>query len=171
MTTLFDAKIESGALFSPCRTWRYTLWRTWNDGPDARLCAFIGLNPSTADETENDPTIRRCISFAKSWGYDGLVMLNIFAFRATLPEDMKAAIDPVGPHNNHILEQYSDKSSLVIAAWGKHGDYLDRAKAVASMIPNLHCLTVNNDGSPRHPLYVSGKTMPTPWPIKPERTA
>ena len=93
---LFDgAGMEKGARFSESRTHRYALWRIWEKG--APMVMFVGLNPSTADETQDDPTIRRCIDFAKRWGYGGLYMLNIFAFRATNPKDMKAAADPVGP--------------------------------------------------------------------------
>ena len=95
----------SGAIFSPCRTWRYTLTRDWLLGNGERV-AFIGLNPSTADETLDDPTIRRCINYAKAWGYSGMTMLNLFGYRATDPEDMKAFREPIGPENDaHIIAE------------------------------------------------------------------
>src|SRR4051812_29172166 len=78
----------SGAELSPCRRYRYELWRKWDEG---EVCCFIGLNPSTADETTDDATIRKCRKYAKRWGFAGMLMLNVFAFRATNPADMKAA--------------------------------------------------------------------------------
>ena len=90
--------------WSACKRYRYTLWRVWNAQPK-KICMFIGLNPSTADEFENDPTVRRCIGFAHREGCDALVMTNIFAFRATDPGDMKAVEDPVGVHNNDKIPE------------------------------------------------------------------
>lgn len=99
--------------FSEDRAFRYTLWREWDvdsltgcadDLPHGHQFAqFIGLNPSTADETRDDPTIRRCIGFAKLWGYGALCMTNLFAFRATKPRDMRQAADPIGPENMALL--------------------------------------------------------------------
>ena len=159
MPTLFDT--GSSAIFSPCRTWRYVLTRTWGDGDEA---IFIGLNPSTADESKDDPTIRRCIGFAKRWGCGGLVMLNLFAFRATLPVDMYEADDPVGPDNDQWLESATHRRTFVIAAWGNHGEYRGRAAEVAGRIRGLRCLGVNANGSPRHPLYVPGDARLVDWP-------
>lgn len=156
--------VTNGAEFSPCRTYRYALWRFWLYQSDANCVAFIGLNPSTADENVNDPTIRRCIDFAKRWGYGGLYMLNLFAFRATDPAVMKAAADPIGPQNNEQLAYYQSRVGLVIAAWGKHGSHAGRASAIKGILRGpLHCLGTNNDGSPKHPLYVKGDTIPVEW--------
>ena len=90
--------MKTDAKFSACRKYRYALWRTWDESkPNVMI---IGLNPSTADENENDPTITRCINFAKSWGYGGVCVTNLFAYCATVPSDMKASNDPIGSEND-----------------------------------------------------------------------
>lgn len=150
--------MSTGAQFSDDRIYRYALWRTWNEG--AGHVMFIGLNPSTADETQDDPTIRRCIGFAKSLGYGGIYMLNLFAFRATDPLVMKAATDPVGPANNDELRRYAESSSFIVAAWGCHGDYLKRDIWARMNLPNLHHLGLTKAGQPRHPLYLRADTKP-----------
>lgn len=147
----------SSALFSPCRLYRYELWRHWRPGG---ICTFIGLNPSTADETKNDPTVRKCIAYAKRWGYGSLCMLNIFAWRATQPRDMMAAEEPIGPENNASLLRVGHQSAIVIAAWGRHGSHRGRGAEVRSMFPALKCLHLNSDGSPAHPLYLRGDSTP-----------
>jgi hypothetical protein len=151
--------VTSGAVFSPCRTWRYTLTRTWADGP---LAMFVGLNPSTADETRDDPTIRRCVRFAREWGYSGVVMANLFAYRATDPGDMKAAADPVGPENDRRLAEQATACALVVAAWGTHGAYRDRAQAVvdSGALGDFAVLGLTKDGHPRHPLYMRATCRP-----------
>jgi hypothetical protein len=160
MTTprLFETGFESGAKFSACRSYRYALWRTWADsGPRVM---FIGLNPSTADEFEDDPTIRRCIRFAKDWGYGGLLMLNAYAFRATNPNDMKKAIDPIGPLNDDELAFRSQQCGLVIAAWGVHCS-LSRSVSVCKVINGpIYCLGKTKDRKPKHPLYLKSDTKP-----------
>ena len=147
-------------VFSPCRTYRYTLWREWIGGDGYAM--FVGLNPSTADETQDDPTIRRCIAFAKAWGYAGLCMTNLFAFRATDPKDMKAAADPVGPENDyHLLRLWAD-AGVVVAAWGANGTHRGRDAEVAKMLRPLHCLALTKDGHPGHPLYLRKTLTPVP---------
>jgi hypothetical protein len=141
----------SGAAFSPCMDYRYALWRRWGDGP---LAATIGLNPSTADHVENDPTVRRCIGFAHDWGMGGLIMLNIFGYRATLPGDMKAIDDPVGADTDLYICDFASRAEVVVAAWGVHGEHLQRGDAVAALLPAIHCLGVTKHGHPRHPLYL-----------------
>lgn len=154
------ATISCSASFSPCRRYRYELWRRWATGPYAM---FIGLNPSTADETQDDPTIRRCINFAKAWGYSALCMTNLFAFRATDPRDMKAEAFPIGGHHNDLsLRSLSESAGVVIAAWGVHGTHLDRAADVVKLIPNLQCLGLSKEGHPRHPLYLKADCRPFP---------
>lgn len=159
-TDLFalDSPLASSAVFSPCGRYRYELWRRWAEGPHV---LFIMLNPSTADATVNDPTIRKCISYAKAWGYGALCVANLFAWRATDPKDMKAAHDPIGPENNITLHRLMSPASKIIAAWGKHGRHLDRDQRVMAMIPSLHCLARNVDGTPCHPLYLPGSLTPT----------
>ena len=121
---------------------------------------FIGLNPSTADETEDDPTVIRCIKYAKSWGYGGVCMANLFAFRATKPKVMRAANDPIGRDNDRWLVDLSQKTDLVVAAWGNHGGFLGRSNEVTQLIPNLHYLELNKSGEPAHPLYLKASLQP-----------
>ena len=124
--------LARGAVFSPCRTWRYTLTRVWDMTVPPAM--FIGLNPSTADEVNNDPTVRRCLGFAKQWGYGGLIMTNIFAYRATDPRVMKAAKDPVGLKNDVWLKKMGEEAAIVVAAWGVHGAFGDRGAQVLKLI-------------------------------------
>lgn len=104
-----------GAEFSPCRRYRYGLYRGWQLGTGFAM--FVGLNPSTADETADDPTIRRCIAFARAWGYGALFMANLFAYRATNPTEMLAQADPVGPENDATLARLAAQADVVVAAW------------------------------------------------------
>ena len=149
------------AIFSPCRRYRYVLWREW-DMFDPSYAMFIGLNPSTADETLDDPTIRRCVRFSKEWGYGALCMTNAFAFRATNPEVMKQAADPVGIDNGTWLKVISIQAAVVVAAWGVHGAYLDQDKEVMRILPALMCLGTTKEGYPKHPLYLRADTKPKP---------
>lgn len=148
----------SGAEFSLCRTWRYALWRKWDASEGLKDClAFLMLNPSTADEHKLDPTITRCKGFAMRSGYSGLLILNLFAYRATKPSDMKAAADPVGPQNDERLLHYAAQVPTIIAAWGSHGVFRGRAEKVKRLLKQrLYCLEINDDGSPKHPLYIKG---------------
>ena len=148
-----------GAEFSPCRTWRYTLWRHFKPDPQW-LVAFIGLNPSTADETEDDPTVRRCIGFARDWGFDGMVMLNLFGFRATDPKVMKAAADPVGPLNNEAIALTTANVALTVCCWGTHGAFGGRDRWVSERMLHgkLKCFGLTKGGQPRHPLYLAKST-------------
>jgi hypothetical protein len=157
----------SGARFSECGTYRYALRRQWNEvNGDV---AFVGLNPSTADEEKDDPTLRRCIGFAKRWGYGGVVMLNLFAYRATQPDAMWAAqvagADIVGPHNDAQIRLFVGAAQLVVAAWGKLAPgAIGRAVNVLELLRGQGappvCLGVTKAGHPRHPLYVRTDTPP-----------
>jgi hypothetical protein len=149
------------AVFSPCRRYRYTLWREWIGGDGYAM--VVGLNPSTADEVQNDPTVRRCIAYAKSWGFGGLCMTNLFAFRATDPQDMKAVADPIGPDNDRHLLDCARHAGVVVAAWGEHGVHLDRAAAVTQLLGDLHYLRMNQSGQPGHPLYLPKALRPVRW--------
>lgn len=152
---------NSGAEFSPCRTYRYSLYRNWDWQGYANCVMFLMLNPSTADHTENDPTIRRCIGFAKSWGYGGLVVCNLFAFRATNPAEMLAAVDPIGPGNDETLAYQRTHVGLIVAAWGSHGTHQSRGEAIKSVIGRrLDCLGLTKQGQPKHPLYLAADTQP-----------
>ena len=143
--------------------YRYTLWREF-DLTNSRYVMFLPLNPSTADATEDDRSVRRMVDFAKRWGFGAMCVGNLFAFRATEPAVMKAAVDPVGPHNDAALLALASQASLIVAAWGTDGAFRSRADDVARLMPKLHCLVRNKDGSPRHPLYVRAETRPSPYP-------
>ena len=143
--------VNKNATFSDCRKYRYALSRTWNGKKKTIL--FIGLNPSTANEKIDDPTIRRCINYAQNWGYGSLLMVNLFAYRATLPSELKNVKNPIGNDNDlHIIE-LSKKADLAVAAWGNEGTLLNRDKEVKKILPNLMCLKINKSGQPAHPLY------------------
>ena len=144
--------VETSANFSTCRNYRYALWRTWDKAKPYVM--FVGLNPSTADENYDDPTIIRCINSARAWGFGGLCMTNLFAFRATQPAALMKAKNPVGDANDRWLSKLSKETELVVAAWGNDGLFLNRANVVAKTLPNLHCLKINKSGAPAHPLYL-----------------
>lgn len=161
MTDLFDRV----ATFSEDRAHRYTLVRRVQPY-GFRTVAFVMLNPSTADETNDDPTIRRCIAYARAWNFERLVVGNLFAFRATDPRDMKAAADPVGTLNDAYLVEIAKRAELVVCAWGQHGKHRVRADHVAWMMRrfnDLHALELSNDGTPKHPLYLRGDLSASPW--------
>ncbi len=146
--------VQLGAVI--CGVYRYLLWRQWN--PEGPRVTFLMLNPSTADAASNDPTIRRCISFAQSWGYGSLEVVNLFAYRAVSPQALRGATDPVGPENDQYLLQAAARSACMVAAWGDGGHYQDRGRAVTALLIthsyDLSCLGRTQSGCPRHPLYI-----------------
>lgn len=142
----------SGAEFSVDKQHRYLLWRRIADGE--RTLLVVGLNPSTADELRNDPTIRRCLGFAQDWDFSRLLVANLFAYRATKPEDLRRADDPVGSENDRWLKAASEVADLTLAAWGNSGLWLERHVAVVRLLNDPHCLGRTKHGTPRHPLYV-----------------
>ncbi len=148
------------AVFSSDRRYRYVLWQWWDKKP---YCMFIGLNPSTADENDDDPTIRRCVNFASDWGYGGLCMVNLFALRATDPNEMMKRSEPVGPENDRLLLELSEQAGIVIAAWGTRGAFQNRDNAVYTLIKNLKCFGLTQGGHPRHPLYLPKNTKLIPF--------
>lgn len=147
-----------GAELSPCRRYRYALWRVWDESKPTVM--FIGLNPSTADETIDDPTLIRCINFAKAWGYGGVYTANLFAYRATKPKDLLKRKRVVGKENNHWLQTLASKVEIIIAAWGNDGTYQNRAQQVKELIGPLHYLKMNKSGEPAHPLYLKADLKP-----------
>jgi hypothetical protein len=157
--TLFDAGGRS-AIFSPCRTWRYELRRTWQPARPAAM--FVGLNPSTADELSDDNTVKRCMTYARRWGYGALIMTNLFGFRATDPRDMKAHPNPIGPENDAHLQFLATEAGIVIAAWGHHGTYRGRAREVlqAGLLGDFRVLALTANDQPGHPLYLKGELTP-----------
>ncbi len=115
---------------------------------------MIGLNPSTADETKDDPTIRKCVGFAKRWGYGALCMTNLFAFRATQPKNMRGDGRPIGNDNDRWLAACARDAGIIVAAWGVNGAFMGRDEEVKKILDNLMCLRKTKDGYPEHPLYV-----------------
>lgn len=154
---------HSGAIFSPCERYRYRLWREWDTTKDG--CCFVMLNPSTATETLNDPTIRRCIEFSKRWGYGRVEIVNLFGLRSTDPRGLREVADPVGPDNIKAIVDAVKISERAILAWGRHGAYLERGPDMMEKMEIFYptkgyALMMNGDGSPRHPLYVSYSVEP-----------
>lgn len=146
--------------------YRYVLARRWEGSPH-KVVNFIMLNPSKADSMIDDPTIRRCIGFAKSWGCGGLVVTNLFAFRATDPKRLRSAGDPVGSTNDDFILSRARYADLVVCAWGTHGTLFDRDKVVLSML-RAACVSPlligkpTKGGHPPHPLYLPGSAAPVP---------
>jgi hypothetical protein len=149
--------VKSGAVISQCGRYRYSLWREWDKRAPQML--IIGLNPSTADAIDDDQTIKRCIGFAEREECGKLVILNLFAFRATEPRNMLAATDPIGPRNDAMLRSYSrdERTAFAVAAWGKQASAA-RVTKVLSIFPSLLCFGRNADRSPKHPLYLPRAT-------------
>lgn len=160
-----DLVSEATAEFSPCRAYRYALTRTWDD---RRLpMAFVMLNPSTADAFVVDPTIRRCIDFARRWGAGGLLVLNLYGLRATDPKELRGHPDPIGPANDEVItRRLRQPLSRVVVGWGAHADPV-RAAQVAQVIRTAghlpRCLDITKSGAPRHPLYVRANVVAVPW--------
>ena len=157
-----DMFSDSGAMFSECRLYRYRLWRYWDCTAPA-LC-FVMLNPSTADEIDNDPTIERCQRRAMSAGYGGLEVVNLFAYRSTDPSMLLKVADPVGPQNDAAILAAVSGAGMVICAWGDDGAIRGRGTAVRARLVeegvSLHALVLNKSGEPRHPLYVAYAALP-----------
>jgi hypothetical protein len=150
--------MEKGARISDCNKYRYSLWRIWDK--EKPIFTFVGLNPSTADHNQDDPTITRCINFAKSWGGGGIYMANLFAYRATDPQDMMSQNDPIGSDNDFYLNELVNQSQKIIACWGNHGAYQQRSPAVKKLLKNkLYYLDLNKTGEPKHPLYIHSETQ------------
>jgi hypothetical protein len=152
--------VNTDAFISRCGRYRYALWRRW--APGAQVL-FVMLNPSTADQQKDDPTIRRCIGFAVSWGYGALAVGNLFAFRTPSPSILRQAAHPVGRANDRWLRRLAAESSRVIAAWGNQGSFLGRDAQVCGFLGPLYALSVTQQGQPRHPLYVPNGTDLSLW--------
>lgn len=152
--------MERAASFSSCGRYRWSLTRRWDADPLKPRLGFIMLNPSTADAYSDDPTIRRCIGFARLWGFAGLEVRNLFAFRATKWEELKSAANPVGRRNDVAIRDSIERCQVIVIAWGAHGALHNRDRKVIDMIRGrqLFCLGMTEAGQPRHPLYVSAET-------------
>lgn len=156
---------SQNARFSRCKNYRYTLKRSWDEGAGKVL--FVGLNPSTADHRKDDPTIRRCVGFAHSWGFAAMEIANLFAYRATYPRDLKMASDPIGPRNGFWLLKAMRDSDLVVACWGTDGNFRGAADRFLRRHENLHCIKWNSSQTPAHPLYLKKDLVPIPIPSYP----
>ena len=148
---------------SPCGTWRYLLERDLGEG--VGTLNFILLNPSTADAVRNDPTVTRCIGFARRWGFRRLLVTNAFALRATDPAALRQAPDPVGPQNDRYLVRTARRADRVVCGWGIHGALNNRESEVLALLRarRLEHLGLTQDGRPRHPLYLRAETAPQPY--------
>ena len=177
--------VSKGAIISKWGTYRYQLWREWRGTHDAKnwhwhgyrdgdghavgepmSCLFVMLNPSTADGNEDDPTIRRCVAFAKAWKYERLDVVNLFAYRATDPRALKRLNhndDPVGVDNQHYVEGLARRAGIIVCAWGAHGTHLSQDETMLGWLGArpLHALGFTNAGQPRHPLYLKSDARPT----------
>ncbi len=156
---------QSTAIYSPCERYRYQLTRIWQ--PDGRRALFIMLNPSTATEVQNDPTVERCERRARALGFGAFRVTNIFAWRDTDPRQMRAAADPVGPGNDAAIVEGCGWTDQIIAGWGTHGAHLERGPQVAALLREtgraVHHLGLTKAGHPRHPLYISYSQQPQLW--------
>lgn len=164
-----DEPLKSGALFSPDKKYRYLLWRIWRT--TLPKCGFVMLNPSTADAYVLDPTVKRCMDFAKQWGYGSLFVCNIFALKSTDPKELYKADDPVGPRNDSTLLDLMKMSDLVITAWGNHGAYRDRGHTVLhTFLPDyskkMAHLGLSKSLQPLHPLYLSRDVVPIKYHVR-----
>lgn len=156
------------AEFSQCRQYRYTLWRSVSDRVQLSYVNFICLNPSTADETKDDNTIRKCKKFAKTWGFDAMCVTNLFAWRDTSPNQMKLQPEPIGPENDFWLTRIARDADLVVAAWSQHGGFLGRSKDVLTLLPDrpkILRMGTGKNPEPWHPLYLPDSTEPMEWPV------
>lgn len=162
--TLGKQLASRGAVIDTSGKYRYSLNRKFKSGEGH--ITFVMLNPNQADAEHDDPTICKCMSYALRWGFQSLEVVNLFAFRTPSPQDLKKAHDPVGGENDEYLREAFKRSDLLMLAWGNHGGYLSRDRAVLELRKRSHqawCLMLNRDGQPRHPLYVPLTVTPQPY--------
>ncbi len=160
----------SVAVYSDCEHYRYLLTRVWDETRPRAL--FVMLNPSTATEVQNDPTVERCERRARTLGFGAFRVTNIFAWRATDPKEMRAQPDPVGPENDAAIRASVDwatgAGAKIVCAWGAHGAHLDRGAAVERLLRatgrELWHLGLTKAGAPKHPLYIGYDRQPERWP-------
>lgn len=155
----------STAHYSDCERYRYALSRTWDTA--GKHVLFVMLNPSTATEVQNDPTVERCERRARALGFGSFTVTNIFAWRDTDPRAMKAAADPVGPANDQTIKEACSDADQIIAAWGTHGAFLNRGAAVEALLRDhgkpIYHLGLSKAGHPKHPLYIAYTQQPELW--------
>ena len=155
----------STAVYSDCESYRYSLTRIWE--PSGPKVMFVMLNPSTATEVQNDPTIERCERRARSLGFGGFRATNIFAYRATDPRDMRAAADPAGPDNDAAILDGLGWANQVVCAWGTNGAHRNQGPRIEALLrargQMLHHLGLSKAGHPKHPLYIAYSQAPQIW--------
>ena len=158
---------QSTAIYSDCLCYRYSLTRIWD--PKGERIHFLMLNPSTATEIQNDPTVERCERRSRTLGYGAFCVTNIFAWRDTDPKKMRTALDPIGSHNDEAITKACDWADKTIAAWGTHGKHMERGAYVEKLLAGLNKpvfhLGLSKDGHPKHPLYITYQKMPELWKI------
>ena len=156
----------SVAVYSDCEAYRYELTRIWDGAGQKAL--FVMLNPSTATETQNDPTVERCERRTRALGFGAFRVTNIFAYRATDPKVMRSMADPVGPLNDGAIRDGAVWADHIICAWGSHGAHLWRGQAVETLLRSvlkpLWHLGLTQGGQPKHPLYIGYDRQPEVWP-------
>ncbi|GAB1543873.1 DUF1643 domain-containing protein [Scytonema sp. NUACC21] len=153
--------MNKSAVLSQDGRYRYLLGRVWDINKPQ--ITFVMLNPSTADANQDDPTLRKCIYFAQFWGYGSLEVVNLFAYRATKPRDIRQVPDPVGSENNDYLQLATKRAAFIILAWGTNGSFQHRNEKVLNLISDrqpLYCLGLTKHWHPRHPLYTKNNTQP-----------
>ncbi len=159
---------DYGALFSKCGRYRYLLWRTLRQRDvSAGSIVWLMLNPSTADASSDDPTIRRCLGFTRAWGYRRLLVVNLFAWRTGDPAKLAKARAPIGIDNDRAIATAANSADRVVCAWGVHGTIRERDQEVRALLETagvkLHHLGLTKAGQPRHPLYLAASTLPVRW--------
>jgi hypothetical protein len=158
-------EFDFGAVFDPRRKYRYLLWRQW-DKELPKLC-WVMLNPSTADEQHNDPTISRCVGFAKRWGFGSMKVVNAFAYRATDSNELKRVRDPIGRQADEYIQEALASADKVVVAWGNWGTLLDRHLALNEMLSSsdldVSCFGITNLKQPKHPLYLRNDSDLVPY--------
>ena len=160
-------QMERAARISECGKYRYTLLRRWGNRPKG--VTWVMLNPSTADDTEDDNTIRKCMEFTKRWGYDAMLVVNLFALRATDPRKLEGQKEPWGPENAGWVAQSCRQADMVVAGWGSVKPKMRTAAEITIGLIReagfyFKCLGANQDGSPKHPLYLKYDTRLMLWP-------
>jgi hypothetical protein len=155
------------AKFSRCRKYRYVLVRDFHSWKIDATCVFVMLNPSTATADVSDPTVTRCEGYARQWGYRRLIVLNVFAYRATDPDELYEQADPVGPLNDRWIARIVRKAAVLVCAWGVHALHMDRHQRVLKLVAGCKpCyLKLTKGGIPGHPLYLKQTLKPQPMVI------
>ena len=158
--TDIEEAVFKDAHITRCGKFRYWLVRKWNPGENY-IC-WIMLNPSTTDASKDDPTIKRCITFSKKWGFDGLYVVNLYAYRATDPKELKKAGFPKGEFNDFFVKFIASICKKVVCAWGNHGQYKNRYYEILKLLlphsVKVYSLGYTKTKQPKHPLYVCGDT-------------